>query len=246
MLGTTLWLTIAIALLATAMLDGAAAFARARVHAAAEHALGPALHDALADYQSRLAAALANASPGDAADGYPAAIASLPNPVHTAAYDVAPTTVAAPACAAPAAQGPDAIGWLQCGGDVAESRMSLHVVARALDPNGAVLAQRDAYVTLRLFAVAPYSAVDGSKDGDASLLAAGDASSPPHEGDVGGDTVSGAPSAAASPWPAGGTLIHVRYECHDGAGSCANAAPPDPDASLRSGVRWTNGNRPAP
>ncbi len=248
MLGTTLWLTIAIGLLATAMLDGAAAFAHARVHAAAEHAVESAMHDALAAYQNRLGAAIANASASDAADGYAAAIASVPNPLLGANYEVVPTTLAPPACGAPdsTASAPDAIGWLQCGGGVAESRMSLHVTARVLDPGGAVLAQRERYVTLRLFALPPYSAVVGSKDGDAATLAGGDPSSPPHEGDIGGDTISGSASPGATPWPAGGTLVHVRYECHDGAGSCANAAPPDPDASLQPGVRWQNGNRPAP
>jgi len=266
MLGTTLAMTIAIALLAAALLDGAAAFARAGVHAAAEHAVEGATRDALADYQNALGAAIANANAADAASGYAGAIATLANPYsHAAAngstgspatafavaYDVVPTTVSAPACGAPGAtaNAPDAIGWLQCGGGIAESRMSLHVTARVLDPNGAVLAQREQYVTLRLFAQPPYSAVDGAKDGDAASVATGTTASPAHEGDAGGDTISGAPSpsTAASPWPAGGTLIHVRYECHDGAGSCANAAPPDPDASgLHAGVRWQNGNAPAP
>jgi len=69
---------------------------------------------------------------------------------------------------------------------------------------------------------------------------------PPHEGDVGGATVSGVALAAqASSPPAGGTSIHVQYECHDGAGHCANAAPPDPDA-LEAGTSWTDGNRPQP
>jgi hypothetical protein len=110
-------------------------------------------------------------------------------------------------------------------------------------------------VTLRLFGEPPYSAVVGRKDASAAdpTGAAGVPAVPAHEGDLGGGTVSGAsppPDAGATPagqgaWPAGGTLIHVRYECADGAGHCANAAPPDPDASLRPGARWANGNRPA-
>ena len=258
MLGTTLWIVLAIGVLATALLDAAAALARASVHGGAEHAVESTMHDAIADYQNRVGAAIANGDPSDAASGYPAAIASVPNPLASAvpassgepavSYAVVPTTLAAPACAANGAseRGPDAVGWLQCGGDVAESRVSLHAVVRVLDPGGAVLAQRDRYVTLRLFAQPPYSAVVGSTDGDA-LAATVPGAAPPHEGDVGGDTVSGAsPAPDASPWPAGGTLIHVRYECHDGAGSCANAAPPDPDAGLRANARWQNGNAPAP
>ena len=169
-----------------------------------------------------------------------------------------PTTLAPPACpqagSTPSA-GPDAIAWLQCGGFVRESRMSLRVVVRVLDSAGAAtLARREQYVTLRLFGEPPYSAVVGREDASAADPAGtGALAAPPHEGDVGGDTVSGAappPYPGATPaaqgqWPEGGTLIHVRYECRDGAGHCANAAPPDPDASLRPGARWANGNRPA-
>jgi hypothetical protein len=38
----------------------------------------------------------------------------------------------------------------------------------------------------------------------------------------------------------------VQYECQDGAGQCANAAPPDPDAQLQPGTSWSDGNRPQP
>jgi hypothetical protein len=277
MLGTTLWLVVAIGLFATALLDAAATFGRAGSHAAADHAIETAMHDAVADYQNHVQSALAQPSVSDrATDRYASAVAALPNPLErtypaettpsgtrfTVAYDVYPTTVTAPSC--PPSSGttsdpsgsetaydatPDAIGWLQCHPFVAESRMSLRVVVRVLDPSGnATLAQREQYVTLRLFAEPPYSAVAGRKDAGAADPTTSDAlASPAHEGDVAGDTVSGAsPAPLAGAWPAGGTLIHVRYECHDGAGSCANAAPPDPDADLRAGARWSNGNRPAP
>jgi hypothetical protein len=272
MLGTTLWLAVAIGLFASVLVDAAAAFGRAGAHAAADHAIEAAMHDAVADYQNRLNSALAQAPPSAAnADPYASAVATLPNPLertYTAdttnatgsspstsfalAYDVSPTTIEAPSCPAPdtsVTNALDAVGWLQCNGFVAESRMSLRVVVRVLDPSGnAVLAQREQFVTLRLFAEPPYSAVAGRKDASAADPSSADALAPPaHEGDLAGDTLSGAsPAPLASPWPAGGTLIHVRYECHDGAGSCANAAPPDPDAGLRAGTRWSNGNRPAP
>ena len=282
MLGTTLWFVLAIGVLAGALLNGAAAFARAGVQAAADHAVESAMHDAVADYQNALQTAIAQSAaplaPSDPFTGatpslenYAHALAALPNPLQrtyppgeqsaqtgprfTLAYTVSPTTVSAPGCPqlvpAPASQGPDAIAWLQCGGFVQESRVSLHVVVSVLDAAGAqTLARRDQYVTLRLFAEPPYSALVGRKDDaapDDAAPAATAASAPAHEGDLGGGTVSGAsPPPAASPWPAGGTLIHVRYECVDGAGHCANAAPPDPDADLRAGARWTNGNRPAP
>ncbi len=323
MLGTTLWLVVAIGLFATVVLDAASTFGRAGSHAAADHAIETAMHDAVADYQNRLQSALAQSSPSDGAtDRYANAIAALPNPLERTypaettdttpgndngigsaasqatrfalAYDVYPTTTAAPSCPPLPASGgtsppsgsmtsdaaPDAIGWLQCNAFVAESRMSLRVVVRVLDPSGnATLAQREQYVTLRLFGEPPYSAVAGRKDGSAADPSTADAlAAPAHEGDLAGDTLSGAspaplsgaspvPLSGASPapldgaspapggalqpppagaWPAGGTLIHVRYECHDGSGSCANAAPPDPDADLRAGARWSNGNHPAP
>jgi hypothetical protein len=275
MLGATLWFVVALGLLAAVILDGAAVFGRAAVQASADHALEGAMHDAVADYQNRLASAIAQtaaplsppqpfAGAAPTLGGYASAIAALPNPLQgtfaalgdaarpasTVTYTVTPTTVAAPNCAppGPSAAQPDAIGWLQCSGMVQESRMSLHVVVRALDASGEMLAQRDAFVTLRLFAEPPYSAPVGSGDAAADTPAGADALvAPPHEGDVGGSTVAGiAPPAAPGAAPAGGTSIHVQYECHDGAGHCANATPPDPDAALQAGSSWTNGNRPQP
>jgi len=252
-LGTTLWLAVAIGLLAATMLDAAAAFGHAGVHAAADHAVETAMQDAVADYQTALQTAVVQGTP--VANPFQRTYAADPaegsgGTRFTVAYQVTPTTVLAPACSGAASAGgaPDAIGWLQCDGTIAESRASLRVTVRVADAAGAALAQRDQYVTLRLFAVAPYSAVVGRKDGDAADPASADAlAEPAHEGDLGGATLSGSPAVpAAGPWPAGGTLIHVRYECHDGAGSCANAAPPDPDDGLRAGVRWSNGNHPPP
>jgi hypothetical protein len=248
-LGPTLWFVAVIGLVTVALMDGAAAFGRAGVQAAADHAIDAAMHDAVADYQNRLQSAGEQAqTPATALEGTFAAGAGAPGAAaFTVGYTVTPTTLAAPACpqAGIPSAGPDTIAWLQCGGFVRESRMSLRVVVRVLDAAGTeTLARREQYVTLRLFGEPPYSAVVGRKD-----ASAGD---PVHEGDVGGDTVSGAepapqassPPAGQSAWPAGGTLIHVRYECRDGAGRCANAAPPDPDAGLRSGTGWANGNRP--
>ncbi|HYW55032.1 MAG TPA: hypothetical protein VE826_13755 [Dongiaceae bacterium] len=257
MLGTTLWFVVVIGLAAVALMDGAAAFGRAGVQAAADHAVDAALHDAVAEYQNQLQAAGEHgqvpAGPFERtvtpdAGGSGAARFTL-------AYTVTPTTLAAPACpqaSAPSA-GPDTIAWLQCGGFVRESRMSLRVTVRVLDADGgATLARREQYVTLRLFGEPPYGAVVGRKDASAGdPTGAGALAAPAHEGDLGGGTVSGAPpgpEASVTPgqsaWPAGGTLIHVRYECRDGAGRCANAAPPDPDAGLRAGTRWADGNRP--
>ena len=257
MLGTTLWFVVVIGLVAVALTDGAAAFGRAGVHAAADHAVDAAMHDAVADYQNRLQAA------GEQAQAPPAALERTVAPDTSAAggarftlaYTVTPTTLTAPACpqAGADSSGPDTVAWLQCGGFVRESRMSLRVAVRVLDAaGGATLARREQYVTLRLFGEPPYSAVVGRKDASAGDPAGADAlAAPAHEGDLGGGTVSGAspaPGASAAPgqgaWPAGGTLIHVRYECRDGAGRCANAAPPDPDAGLRAGTRWADGNRP--
>ena len=275
MLGTALWFVVALGLLAAVVLDGAAAFGRAEVQAAADHALEGAMHDAVADYQNRLQAAIAQAvaplapvAPfsGAAPDfgNYASPIATLPdplqgtvaldegaNPPFTVAYTVTPTTLAPPACPSAAQRQPDgadAIAWLQCSGMVQESRMSLHVIVRVLAASGEALAQRDQFVSLRLFAEPPYSAVVGRADGSADAPAGPNALvDPPHEGDVGGATVSGAvPAIGPSSPPAGGTSIHVQYECHDGAGHCANAAPPDPDAQLQPGASWTDGNRPQP
>ena len=262
MLGPTLWLVVALGVVATVLLDAAAGFGRAGVHAAADHAVSAVLADALADYQNRFATAVAQGggdAPGPTA--YANAVAALPNPLQRSYppdasglgfaldYEVAPTTLAAPSCAAGGTSYPDTIGWLQCERSVAESRLSLHLVVRVRDASGLEpLARREQFVSLRLFGEPPYSAVVGVKDAAAAAPAGADAlASPPHEGDVGGATVSGAsPQPATSAWPAGGTLIHVRYECHDGAGSCANAAPPDPDAALRAGTSWANGNHPQP
>lgn len=274
MLATALWFVIALGVCATLLLDAAAVTGRAAVQTAANRAVEATTHDAVADYQNQLAAAMASvadelASPDPfsgatpSLGNYAAALAAVPNPLSrtfaaasassgpqfTLAYQVVPTTVAPPTCATAApSSGPDAIAWLQCSGFVQESRVSLQVSVEVLDATGAsVLARRDQDLTLRLFAEPPYSAVVGRKDGGADDPTSGDALAvPAHEGDVGGDTVSGVAPVPASPWPAGGTLIHVRYECHDGAGHCVNAAPPDPDSALRFNARWTNGNHPEP
>ncbi|HEX3467944.1 MAG TPA: hypothetical protein VHT05_07700 [Candidatus Elarobacter sp.] len=273
MLAAALWYVVALGLLAAVVLDGAAAFGRASLQAAADHAIDGAAGDAVADYQNRVQAAFAQAtallSPSEpfagappSLGGYASALATLPNPLRntlapagadpafTVAYTVTPTTLTPPACTAGASPAPapraDAIGWLQCSGMVQESRLSLHVVVQVLVAGGEVVAQRDTFVSLRLFAEPPYSAPVGRADGAADAPDGPDVLvAPPHEGDVGGATVSGVAVPAASAPPAGGTAIHVRYECLDGAGRCANAATPDPDG-LQAGTSWSNGNRPQP
>jgi len=273
-LGTALWFVVALGITATVLLEGAASFGRAGIATAANRAVEAAVHDAVADYQNQLQVSMAAATAGldspqpfagapPALGNYSAAVGAIPNPLtrtfaanagaagpqFTLAYAVVPTTLAPPVCTSPAPPaGPDAIAWLQCSGFVQESRLSLRVDVEVLDAAGVqLLAQREQYLTLRLFAEPPYSAPVGRKDGGAENPTSGDAlAAPAHEGDLGGDTVSGIPPPPASPWPAGGTLIHVQYECLDGAGHCVNAAPPDPDGDLRFDTHWTNGNQPAP
>jgi hypothetical protein len=255
-LGTTLWFVVVMGLMAAVLMNGAAAFGRASVQAAADHAVEGALHDALADYQNRLRPLLAD---GAGTNGEPLPTVTVTPAPHAAgssgdsgesgfgvAYDVTPTTVAAPSCASPEQGGADAVAWLQCHAAVRESRASLRVIVRVFDSTGMqVLARREQTVTLRLFALPPYSAVVGRGDGAADSLTGGDAlTQPAHEGDVTGNLAGGTGAGSAapqpSPWPQGGPLLHVRYSCS--SGDCADAAPPDPDAALRAGARWTNGN----
>lgn len=267
MLGTTLWFVLTIGLMAAVVLDGAATFARAGVHAAADHLVEGATHEAVGAYQRALATAVA----GDPAiqalqaaapfSGSPAPVGAFTRgitgvsgtiaapagaaPAFTVTYAVAPTTIAPPSCAAgPAPSGGDTIAWLQCSGFVAESRMSLRVIVAVRDAGGRELyVQRAQNVALRLFAQYPYSAVVGRED-DAADDPAGTRSAATHEGDIGGGTVSG---VAPSPWPSGpprgGTLIHVEYECVAGAAyDCSQANPPDPDGDLHPNATWGDGN----
>jgi hypothetical protein len=270
MLGTTFAFVVVLALLAGVVLDGAAAFARAGIQAAADHVVDGVADDAVAAYQRQLATAIA----ADKADallesgvlftGTPAPVALLaapsaaplavdatPAPDPSAAprfavrYSVTPTTIAPPQCAAGSSIGRDTIAWLQCDGFVQESRMSLHVVVQVFDPAGReLLVQRDENVTLRLFAAPPYSVVTGRAASGAADPVGAYPTGAPHEGDVGGDTVSGASPQPTqpSPYPSGGTLIHVQYACQPGSASCALADPPDPDLHLRRNAEWTNGN----
>lgn len=278
MLGTTFAFIVILALVAGVMLDGAAAFGRAGIQAAAEHVIDGAADDAVAAYQRQLATAITS----DHAElalltngtftGTPApvAILSLPTAVPTqiateptsppdsstvprfvVRYTVTPTTLVSPQCPQSptgAGQATDTIGWLQCDGYIQESRMSLRVKIDVFDPSGhELIVQRDHYVTLRLFAQPPYSAVTGRTDGSAADAIGAYPTGAPHEGDAAGDTVSGpSPRPEPSPYPSGGTLIHVEYACQPGSASCALAAPPDPDQHLRSDARWTNGNLPEP
>lgn len=263
MLGTTLWFVVVMVLTATVLLNGAAAFGRAGLQAAADHAVEAALHDALADYQNRLGPLLANGigANGALANGDPLpAVTVTPAPHATGngnagyggatygdgngdggnfsvGYDVTPTTVAPPSCASAEQSGADTVSWLQCHALVRESRASLRVTVRVFDAGGTqVLARREQTVTLRLFALPPYSAVVGRADGAADSPTGDDAlAQPAHEGDV-----ASGPQPQPSPWPQDGPLLHVRYRCN--SGDCADAAPPDPDAALRANARWTNGN----
>jgi hypothetical protein len=278
MLGTTFAFIVILALVAGVMLDGAAAFGRAGIQAAADHAVEGVVDDAVANYQRLLATAITSdhaelalltngtftGTPAPVAilsqpSAMPTQIATNPTPPPDSStvprfvvrYTVTPTTIAAPQCSpsGQAAQpGSDAIGWLQCDGYIQESRMSLRVTVDVLDPSGhELIVQREHYVTLRLFAQPPYSAVTGRTDGSAVDPIGNAPTGAPHEGDAAGDTISGAsPRPEPSPFPSGGTLIHVEYLCQPGSATCALAAPPDPDQHLRSDARWTNGNAPQP
>jgi hypothetical protein len=278
MLGTTFAFIVILALVAGVMLDGAAAFGRAGIQAAAEHVVDGVVDDAVASYQRQLAtaitsdhAALALLTNGtftgtpapvtvlSQPSAMPTQVATQPAPPADSStvprfavrYSVTPTTVFAPNCSPPGAaphQGADPIGWLQCDGYIQESRMSLHVTVDVLDPSGhELIVQRDHYVTLRLFAQPPYSAITGRTDGSAVDPIGASPTAAPHEGDAAGDTISGAsPHPEPTPYPSGGTLIHVEYVCQPGSAPCALAAPPDPDQHLRSDARWTNGNAPQP
>jgi hypothetical protein len=272
-LGTTLSFLVVMTVIAVVLLDGMAGFARAGVAAAADHVVAGAIDDAIAAYQHTLASAIAN-DRADAAlqslstfTGTPSPVALLtaataaptqltasatPPPAAGAsaprfviAYTVVPTTVAQPHCAGPAGSTHDVIAWLQCDGYVQESRISLHVTVKVFDPSGnELLVQREQYVSLRLFAEPPYSAVVGRSDATAVDPLGAAPTALPHEGDVGGDTVSGVSAPQPSPYPSGGTLIHVEYVCRPGTASCALAAPPDPDMHLQQNAGWTNGNTP--
>ncbi|HTJ25550.1 MAG TPA: hypothetical protein VMA36_05225 [Candidatus Limnocylindria bacterium] len=275
MLGTTFVFVVVLALLAGVVLDGAAAFARAGIHAAADHVVDGAADDAVAAYQRQLASAIASdradqlLESGGTFTGTPAPVAMLsspsappiateptPPPDPAAAprfvvrYSVTPTTVAPPHCApTDASSGHDTIGWLQCDGFVQESRMSLRVAVQVFDPAGSeLIVQREENVALRLFAEPPYSAVTGRSESGADDPIGAYPTGAPHEGDVGGDTRSGGvqPPPAPSPYPSGGTLIHVQYACQPGTASCAQAAPPDPDLHLRANAGWTDGNVSTP
>lgn len=276
MLGTTLWFVVVMVLTATVLMNGAAAFGRAGLQAAADHAVEAALHDALADYQNRLGPLLANGigANGALANGEPLpAVTVTPAPRaagndaagygaagygdgnggagnFSVGYDVTPTTVTPPSCASTEQGGADTVAWLQCHALVRESRASLRVTVRLFDSGGTqVLARREQTVTLRLFALPPYSLVVGRSDSAADSPTNGDGlAQPAHEGDVTGDLGGGASAGTSaapqpSPWPQGGPLLHVRYQCS--SGDCADAAPPDPDAALRANVRWSNGNAAA-
>lgn len=268
MLGATVVLVAVLTLTAATLLGGIASAARAGIHAAAEHAVAGAVDDALAAYRGALAARIA-ADPAALALGGATPFTGTPAPVALLASAVAPppalivastpapsdvpgfavvatvtpTTLAPPRCPASgaAASGKDAIGWLQCDGYVQESRLSLRVVVAVRDASGTLLVRREEDVALRLFAQPPYSAPVGRLDpAGRDPVAAG--ATLPHEGDAGGDTVSGASPPQPSPYPAGGSLLHVAYACSAGSVDCALAAPPDPDAHLVPGAAWSDGN----
>ncbi|GAC1500542.1 MAG: hypothetical protein NVS1B14_04540 [Vulcanimicrobiaceae bacterium] len=61
---------------------------------------------------------------------------------------------------------------LQVQGAVAEGRASVHVIVEVMRGDGMLVLSRDKYVTLRTFAVSPYAAVIGERDGATAESAA--------------------------------------------------------------------------
>ncbi len=228
------------------MANGAAAFGRAALQAAAEHALEAAAHDArgrLPDPAAALAlsgrrAAAAGALPlttdhavaGRRADrrrrtGTERGLRRHPD--HHRGAGLRRTGTAA--------------DRTRRGGLAAVRRRGARVAPLAAAdacrsaPARAARCWRSASRRSRcaLSALPPYSALVGRSDRGAPAPAGADALARPRTRatSAAGRSAARAPPPQPSPWPAGGTLIHVRYRCT--AGDCADAAPPDPDAGLR-------------
>ena len=250
-LAQTVFLMAALALFASTAVAGIAAYARTQSAAVAKSHLAPGVEAALAIYEhdvrARIASELSVASQSayssapvvvpalNGGDAWAEESGILPADGVSAirvAYDIVPTTAAAPACVPqPGATngGVDIAENAQCSGFIQESRLSLAIATSAgpLGADGAVtpLAANRFTVTLRLFAQPPYTMIAGVKDSaDPATL---------HEGDSGG--WAGANNAAT----AGDTTIHVTYRC-SGDAACATSVPPSLDVT-RS-LPWSNGN----
>lgn len=251
MLAQTLFLMAALAVFASTAVAGIAGYARRQSVAVAKAHIAPGVEAALAVYEddvrARIAGEIGSATPGPAG-APPSPVASLnggaswaeksgllppdPDTPIRVAYDIVPTTVAAPACdpqSGATNAGPDRAANAQCSGFVQESRLSLAITTNA-GPVGrggllTPLATNRFTVTLRLFAQPPYVMVSGVKDAaDATVL---------HEGDAGG--WSGANVAAT----ADDGTIHVTYRCV-GDAACTTSVPASPDVPRT--LPWTNGN----
>lgn len=260
MLGPTLSLVAIVVLAAALGISVIGSAARAAVATMAERELDAGVRHAISRFQGTIEAAigptitqaLANGTPADPTLLSQTAAALAPAMYADSTQSLAmretvtPTTVRVPACTGADPGASDLATEVQCSPWVQETRASIRILVDVLAPDGATpLAHRDVTVTLRLFALPPYSAVTGLKDTTVPTPTdpnVNDESTAAHEDDGAGrgasalspDVRTGAGASGASD-----TAIHVQFQCM-GATNCDRPRPPTPDELTNR--TWQNGN----
>lgn len=234
--------------------------ARAAIATMAERELDAGVRHAIGRYQGAIEAQLAPPVTQALSAGIPAdrsLLAQTAAGLHVATFSdtsqslamnetVSPTTLTVPNCSGRDPNAPDTATNMQCSSWVQETRASLRILVDVLAPDGTTtLAHRDVTVTLRLFALPPYSSVTGLKDTTAITPTdpnVDNESSAPHEDDLAGrgaNTLSPDVSEGAGASGASDTAIHVQFQCMGGT-DCTQPHPPTPDDL--SNHTWQNGN----
>ena len=245
MLAVALFSIAIIGLAAGVALEGGLGFARISARHAAAHYAQVGLEQARVQLQNGLAAQLAAGRHDlQAPAALPAAPAceSTPCPFMLA-------TVFTLQGALGDIESPNVVATsLQPNASIAEGRIAATITETVSAADGAALAVRTEYVTLRTFGVPPYVAIDGMTDASAARDA-------PLEGDAGGcdptapstcdanNTSNGSTPAPITAMNPGDTRIHALTECvAGGTGSCAQQFISADPINSPAPSAWYNAN----
>ncbi len=252
MLANALVLALVVVLAGGAILESGAAMARVATHLAAERYTQAGYERGLSALESSVANDIARGAdprtgpfaqpsapaPQCAVPGAPCSIELRESLAITTLAPVAASPAPAASCD-PAA--PNCAEDLDENGGVREGRVSGAIAISVTGADGSTLLARVRTVTLRTFAVAPYAAITGTRDGSID-----DAARATSEGDDGGIAPpTGPASACATPVPtasgapnAADTLIRIAY-----VNAASNACT---DGTQMESGPWQNGNAQSP
>lgn len=217
MLANALFYVMLIALASSAFLTAGAYMSRATIERLAQAAVAPAYQRAVSVLQHAIAAGMQNSNQPQPLPSFTPLPAKCVDPActykarATIAVQAAPTPASCDASSANCAQNEEANAYVE------EGRVAARITVTVVSAGGETLAVRSQDAIFRTFAVPPYAAIigarDGSFDGLASLRTAGDD----------GGTLPATPDPCGTPGADGNTAVRVAYRnavtsaCTDGS-----------------------------